>query len=148
MARINPNYDAIDEELDNVTNMGLDHIKDAVDSLRVSLGASYTMVIAIAINPNSQKIVSISSSDGTPLGGYAYSDYDDLIYVRCVSYQKLGYIPCSLDLTSKDQSYWKTELPIPNNIIEEKLDEYQKENLEIFRRNNKDCIIEFLQIRD
>jgi hypothetical protein len=106
-----------------------------------------THLIVVAVHPTSTKnqIHEIHVKHGVPVGGYVYDTVNDAYIVRCVDYLHLGVINASVKMEIADAGNFVSQLPLPQSVIFELLNDKQIDDLNLFKSTFKDCNFRFLQ---
>jgi hypothetical protein len=115
-----------------------------------SFEKTYLIVAAIHKNPSNNYIHKVSCKKGIPINGYTYDSQTDSYHVDCADYLHLGYIPISFLANIKDCSFWKTRVPMSENVIKKYLTILQKKELKNFKNHFKTehYEIHFIQMID
>lgn len=108
-----------------------------------------TFIIVLAVHKLAGKnhLEKIGTDRGTPIGGYVRDCSSDCYYMNCRDYVSLGYIGVSYKMNVEGTGYWEKQVPMPESVIMNYLNDDQRQRLEEFRLLfDKDVSFHFLQL--
>ncbi len=76
----------------------------------------------------------------------AYDSKNHKYYVDCVEYLDLGIIPISFSIKVAKISHWECKIPIIESVIRKYLTKDQKNKLQKFQNEYKDCNFDYFQL--
>ena len=107
----------------------------------------HTHIFVLALNPSKNKLTSIVYKEKSiPIAGYTYDAKFGQYYVDCVEYLDLGTIPISFSIRIDKISRWECKILLTESTIKKYLDQQQLVKLENFKKKNKNCRFEFMQL--
>lgn len=107
----------------------------------------HTHIFVLALNPSENRLTSIIYKErSTPIAGYTYDAKFGQYYVGCADYLDLGTIPISFSIRVDRINRWECRLPVTELIIKKYLDQQQTDKLTAFKKLNKTCRFEFMQL--
>ena len=109
--------------------------------------SEHTHIFILALNPSHNKLTSIAYKEKSiPIAGYIYDAKFGQYYVDCVEHLDLGTIPISFSIRIDKISRWECRILLTESIIKKYLDQQQLAKLENFKKKNKSCRFEFMQL--
>ena len=109
--------------------------------------AEHTHIFVMALHPSRNKLTSITyKENGISIAGYTYDSKFGQYYIECADYLDLGTIPISFSIRVDRINRWECRLPLTESIIKKYLDKLQTDKLAGFKKLNKACRFEFMQL--
>jgi hypothetical protein len=116
-------------------------------SIVIKKCTEFTHVFVLAVHPVKNKLTSISYKEkSSSIGGYAYDSKFGKYYVDCVGFINLGVIPISFSIRIDKVNRWECRIPLAAAFIIKYLNEDQRHILKNFKKKNRGCKFEFLQL--
>lgn len=108
--------------------------------------ATLVTVVAISDNPFENKEYKIPAEGGMPFTGSVFNMVDDCFEVDCVDFCHIGSISTSYKLVMNNVLCWKVNMPLPTDLILDKLSDQQKLRFQEFSNKYTHCKIHFIQM--
>lgn len=121
-------------------------IETIFESLCINAGLGRTHLVLIIVDngdpvkgtPPSNMKVKVRCYHGNSFEhGYPYDQSCDSYIVPCVDHLYLGHVPVSFEVGIKDDSVWKTEVPLPSKVIDRFLNATQKKQISEMQKKYK-----------
>jgi hypothetical protein len=109
---------------------------------------TFIIVAVLHHNIHNNQLIKIKCDAGNPLGGYVYDTVNRCYYLKCLEYYALGYIDVSYYLKIKGNDFWRTRIPLPENVICRYLSKESLEKLKSFKARYKgaEYYFQFIQM--